>query len=222
MTGIQRKDVSRLRTADLQVKPKGDLISRVIGLWQGQARYRDAKGNPKVLQFTGRDGAFADLVAKVSTDLNPYTVAFELERTKLAEQTETGMKLLKRGYEPHDDAEEGLHLLANDNSNLYGAVLENIFTPRDLKNLHVKTEFDNIPARFESEIRKWFLEKGGDFHHAARAYLSSLDRDITPEMQKKYPDDAALRAAIGTVSFTEADDQKIKKGALSGHSKTRS
>ena len=201
MTGIQRRDVSRLLSAEPGAKPNRDLISRVIGLWQAHAKYRDAKGNPRVLPFTGREGEFADLVAEVSTDLNPYTVAFELQRTNLAEQTDSGMKLLKRGYETGNDAEASLRLLAQDSEILHEAVLENIFSPLDQKNLHVRTEYDNIPSSFEPEIRKWFLEKGGDFHRSARIYLSSLDRDISPDVKKKYPEEPALHAVIGSVSF---------------------
>ena len=206
MTGVQRRDVSRILALGPAAKPPKDLISRVIGLWQAKARYRNSKGEPKVLSFAGRDGEFAKLIDEVSTDLNPYTVAFELQRSGVAEQTQNGIKLLKRGYEPEGDVEGGLQLLAEDSINLHSAVCENIFEAENIKNLHVKTEFDNIPASYETEIRQWFLENGGNFHRSVRMYLSSLDRDINPEIKEKHAEEPALRAVIGTVSYTSRSE----------------
>jgi hypothetical protein len=204
MTGIQRREVTRLLSSGLETKPERDLISRVIGLWQGAERYQDSSGAARILQFTGREGEFADLVASVSTDLNPYTVAFELERAQLAESTKDGIKLLKTGYQPDGNLEESLRLLAEDSEFLHLSVCENIFKKSIEKNLHVKTDFDNIPARFEKNVRQWFLEHGGDFHRSAQTFLSSLDRDHNPALAQNTQDEPSLRALIGTFSWTES------------------
>ena len=204
MTGVQRREVTRLLSSGPEEKPNRDLVSRIIGLWQGAKRYQDSSGAPRVLQFTGREGEFADLVASVSTDLNPYTVAFELERAQLAESTKDGIKLLKAGYQPDGNLEESLRLLAEDSELLHIAVTENIFEQSIDKNLHVKTDFDNIPACFEKEIRQWFLEHGGDFHRAAQAFLSALDRDHNPRLIESFPEQLSIKAAIGTFSWTDS------------------
>lgn len=202
MTGIQRREVSRFMSQPVPVTADRDVITRVIGLWESGRKYRDRSGRPKTLSFSGREGDFADLVAQVSTDLNPYTVAFELERIGNVKQVRGGMKLLKSGYEPTGDLEQSLRLLAEDSEILHAAVSENIFEPQPVKNIHVKTAFDNIPPHFEVQIREWFLNNGGEFHQRARQYLSSLDRDLNPEIAEQFPDSARISAAVTMVSLT--------------------
>ena len=119
---MQRPEVNRLLEANSATARDSDIITRVVGLWQTSKRYRDKSGRPKVLSHVGRDGEFASLVSSVSTDLNPYTVAFELERIGIAQQTEHGLKLIKQGYESLDNIEDGLALFAKDSSDLHSAV----------------------------------------------------------------------------------------------------
>ena len=206
MSGLQRPEVSRLLGADSKVATDADIITRVIGLWQNSKAYKDKAGRTRALTHTGREGEFAKLVASVSTDLNPYTVAFELERAGIAKQTEHGLKLIKEGYESLDNIEEGLSLLAKDSSDLYRAVDENIFDSPSERNLHIKTEFDNIPVSKKDYVRRWFSKKGADFHAEARTFLSTLDRDINPSAEKPSKKEPSMRAMIGTFSFTENDD----------------
>jgi Family of unknown function (DUF6502) len=187
MTGIQRRDVSRL-LGDPELPGRDrDIVSRVIGLWETGRRYRDNAGRPRILSFTGREGDFADLVAAVSTDLNPYTVAFELERMKAVRQAEDSMIL-------------------------HQAVVENIFDQAPVKNIHVKTRFDNIPASFEAEVRSWFLRRAGEFHHDVREYLSSLDRDSNPEIKRSHAEEDAICASIVSVGLTTAVETEENRG----------
>ncbi len=204
MTGIQRKEVSRILVEGPEAKTEGDVISRIIGLWQNGKQYKDKYGRPKVLELAGREGEFANLVSSISTDLNPYTVAFELERSGLAKQTPSGIKLIKPGYEPSsDDVEESLKLLGQDSELLYHSVLENVFSPKGIKNVHVKTYFDNIPESMEDEIRAWFLNQGNKFHEEARAFLSERDRDLNPKIAIKYPTEKPMTASICSFSSIE-------------------
>lgn len=203
MTGLQRPEVNRLLSQDSESKRDVDVITRVVGLWESATRYKDRSGRAKILSFKGREGDFAELVSSVSTDLNPYTVAFELERVGVVAQAKNGLKLLKPGYESADNIEEGLSLLSQDAEDLHKAVTENIFESPKNMNLHVKTEFDNIPVSKVKEVRQWFQIKGAELHKEARAYLSSLDRDVNPKLKKDLPDEASIRAVIGTYSLTE-------------------
>jgi len=203
MTGIQRKDVSRLLNEGPDTNTNGDVIARIIGLWENGKLYKNDFGRPEVLLLSGKNSPFSKLVSNVSTDLNPYTVAFELMRSNVAIQTAKGLKLTKPGYEPTANIGESLRLLGEDNEYLYSGVLENIFNPNEIKNIHVKTHFDNIPASMENKIRSWFLEKGGKFHEEARTFLSKYDRDLNPELSKKYLDEPAITATICTFSLVE-------------------
>ncbi|MBX7136704.1 MAG: hypothetical protein K1X83_01885 [Oligoflexia bacterium] len=203
MTGIQRPEVSRLLGQKETPINNTDIVTRVIGLWQNSNRFRDEAGKPRILTHAGRNGEFAKLVAAVSTDLNPYTVAFELVRAGIAEEHSKGLRLLKKGFEPSGDLEGSLALLAQDSLDLYSAVEENIFEFPAQRNLHIKTEFDNIPASKQELVRAWFSSKGAALHEEARAFLSSLDRDTNPPQSEADHKTPALRAVLGTYSFTE-------------------
>lgn len=203
MTGIQRKEISRLLENPIIRTTSGDLITKIIGLWRHSKKYQKENGQTKVLDLKGRDSAFGKLVSQVSTDLNPYTVAFEMQRLGYVEETDKGLKLLKHGYEPKGDIKESLRLLSEDEDLLFNSVLENVFFDNEIKNLHVKTQYDNIPKSLEPKIRAWFLENGGKFHNDVRTFLSSCDRDLTPKLNETYPEDDSIKASICSYSFTK-------------------
>ena len=203
MTGLQRHEISRLNSSERSDKGTYDSISRVVGLWSNSKKYKDESDKPRILEFNGKDSEFGKLIDKVSTDLNPYTVAFELERSGIIKNTGKGLKLLKYGYEPTKNHSEGLRLLAEDNNIFHSAVINNIFDENAPKNLHVKTLFNNIPSSKEGEVRAWLLKEGGNFHKRAEVFLSSLDRDINDNVEKEYPNDSAITAVI--CSFSNID-----------------
>lgn len=208
MTGLQRHEISRINSPDQSEKGINDSISRVIGLWSNSKKYQDENGKPKVLEFNGKESEFAKLIEKVSTDLNPYTVAFELERSGIIKNSAKGVKLLKYGYEPTKNHSEGLRLLAEDNSIFHSAVINNIFEENAPKNLHVKTLFNNIPQSKEEEVRTWLLKEGGKFHKRAEVYLSSLDRDTNESINEEFPEDSPITAVICSFSHIEIEGKE--------------
>jgi hypothetical protein len=199
-TGLHRRDVTRLWRDESPPKQGLDVISRIIGQWQSDKRYFGKNGLPKVLSLEGRKGTFAELVQSVSSDLNPYTVLTELERSQAVEKREDGIHLVKKTYQPRGDLDKGLTLLGNDSMTLVNSVSENIMSPEKLENLHVRTEYDNVPIGFEEEIRRWFLSQGSAFHGAVREFLSEKDRDINPKLPAG---EDKLRVSFVTFSYTE-------------------
>ena len=197
MTGVHRKDVVRFRSGGVGEKKSGDIIKRIIGQWRGNNAFLNSSGKPKVLSFDSAEGEFADLIHSVSRELNPYTLLFELERTGAVERTKRGVKLRARMHLPKGDLKEGLLLLESDTEDLIASVEENLFGDLEIPNLHVKTEYDNVPKSAELEIRKWFIEEGSAFHQRARSYLSAYDRDINPGSGNA---EEAIRVVVGAFS----------------------
>lgn len=210
MTGVHRKDVDRLLGEDRELKLSSNIISRVLALWQFDKRFLGQQRQPRLLSFEGKGNDFSKLVSLVSNDVNPSTILFELERSGTVERTERGLRLLNKIA--LSGSEEGLSLLAADQSDLFLAVEENILTTPEIPNLHLKTEYDNIPPEDLPEIRDWFLREGSAFHERARAFLSRFDRDVQSPISRgtgalpantTRPSDRA-RVALGTFSFCEA------------------
>lgn len=109
LTGVHRKDVKRLREQgkDGEVAPRGaSLGARVIGLWTGDAAYRDQQGRPRDLEHP----QFEALVESVSKDVRPRTILDEWLRQGLVEWRETAqgrrLHLCDTAFVPSGDLDE--------------------------------------------------------------------------------------------------------------------
>ncbi len=205
MTGVHRKDLSKLLSAvpdGTDAKPiSSDIISRVIGHWQHSPQYQTAEGIPKTLDCQGTDSEFAQLVSSVSKELSAYPILFELERIGAVAREDSTLTLKKKLYVERNNVEEGYKYLSEDSDDLLHAVEENLTSENKTLNLHIKTEFDRIPARYLEELRKWILFEGTQFHQKLREHLSSYDVEINTE-HKVDSDTRFARVAIGSFSRT--------------------
>ncbi|MBL7661222.1 hypothetical protein JNK13_00575 [bacterium] len=184
ITGMHRRDVTRLTSNQKGADEEENLLRRVIGQWQNDKRF-SANAKAKTLDIEGEESDFKTLVRSVSKDLNPYTILFELERLGAVERVKDGVKLLTKVYAPVGDIRRSMGLLANDVSDLVTAVDENIFSKQEFPNLHITTAYDNIAEKDLAEIRRWMLAKGDALHAELREYLSKFDLDVNPKMQNK-------------------------------------
>ncbi|MDD2941709.1 MAG: DUF6502 family protein [bacterium] len=209
MTGVHRKDIASIKKEADENRPglsqrrTLSVIQRILNNWQTMPDFRDPSGQPKNLAYFGKNSEFNQLVNSVSSDLNPYSVLFELERSGAAQKTESGLKLMANIENLKTDSISAYELLAKDILSLSEAVEENIGdNSRPMAaNLHIRTEYDNIAADHLPEIRDWLLHEGSDLHQRARIFLSHFDRDINP----KAPGETfAAKVVLGSFSITEA------------------
>lgn len=203
MTGVHRKDATRLYRDRGEVRRPGDTLTRVIGHWRQSSSYATKPGQPRVLSCEGSESEFASLVREVTSDVAPYTVLNELERREMIERTPRGVRLLKSLHiSSSRELTEGFQLLGSDVEDLLDAGCENILAPGEPRNLHLKTQFDNIPRTKLPEIREWLLNEGSQFHVKVERYLAQFDRDIAPN----HDSSPASRVAFG--SFSVSEDSK--------------
>ncbi len=185
LTGLQRKEIRRTRKTDDSPIGNPNLLNRILGCWQSDARFLDDSGKPRLLECEGAESEFCDLVAAVSVDTNPYTVLFGLEQAGAVIRVGKRAKLTKSIYDASKNALEGLDLLGQDSARLHAAVTENIFDKPAEPNLHITTLYDNVCVEDLEHIRKWLLDKGTEFHEAAREFLKKYDKDSNPRLYKK-------------------------------------
>lgn len=200
MTGIQRPEIGRLRDSNQPPKSK-DFITRVIGQWLGDRRFRNKNGSPKLLSTGGARSEFAELISTVSKDLNPHTVRFEMERTGVIVQEKGMARLSQPAYITSGDPLGTLKFLAEDSRDLMASIQENAFTNNQIPNLHARTIYDNIADEDVPTIRDWLLTLGKRIHEECRQYLSLFDRDINPG-KKTLP--GRNRIVLTTFSRVEA------------------
>ncbi len=199
MTGIRRREIRRILENPESEPASGSLATRVVGQWENDARFRAKNNQPRAL--TSEE--FRELVALVSTDVNPTSILFELERTGAVERRDKVLRLKRTHYVPKGNPLEGFYVLAKDSDDLIAAVEENVFDAEGGANLHGRTEFDNIAREHITAIRKWLIAEGSEFHQKVRQYLSKFDLDINPTMGHQ----GGARVSLGTFSRIEGDDE---------------
>ena len=204
MTGVHRKDVTRILRDPGNFTPQESIVAKVMVQWQHNPKFRTKAGAPRVLEAEGKESEFAELVNSVNGgDLSAYALLYEMERMGVVERRGSTVRLVWRDFTPEPTVKSGLEMLAGDTNDLYDAVEENIFDRQEIPNLHLKTVVDNVTPDAVPTIRKWLLEEGSLFHRRVRAFLSAFDCDLNPSLQGAK---GGIRVALGTFSL-------VKKGS---------
>ncbi len=199
LTGMSRREVTRIYRDAEPIKRPPMLVQRVSNRWQHHPRFTTKASKPRVLSYKGDDSEFAELVRMVSTDVKPGTMLSQLETLDMVEKTRHGLKLKQEVEFFTKDPRKGLELLSKDAATLIEAGEENLFRPRNTRNLHLHTEFDNIYQDDIPAIRQWIFERGQLFHKHVREYLSNYDKDVSGDQAKT----AGAKVIVGAFSWTE-------------------
>lgn len=210
MTGLHRSEVSRLMADKGGDTQDHDLLTRIIGMWSTAKRYRDTNGKVRELSFEGLASDFAKLVASISKEVTHYPILFELERLGAIEYHGDAVRLVVRAYVPQSDDGHAFEILSRDVSDIASSVEANLQKQFSTPNLHLRTEFDNIPPSKLEEIRTYIMNRGTEFQDAMREYLSSFDRDLAPcnlASTESADQNEKARVAITTFSFAEPTEK---------------
>lgn len=197
MSGITRREVTRIYRDEQLGGGTPSIVSRVIGYWEQDPRFCTKSKVPRVLSFRGERNEFKSLIECVSKDINPATILFEMERIGAVQRSAQGVRLVGGVDYQHQVPERGLNLLARDFETLGNAVSENIFSEQEVRNLHIRTEYDNVFLDDLPTIKRWILERGTAFHKQVRDYLSTFDADLNPAEKKK----GGGRVVVGAFSW---------------------
>ena len=181
MTGLNRKEVTALyrEKRGMTVRTIG-IIPRVMGQWESDKRFCFKPGKPRALTVEGDESEFRELVRSVSTNINPGTVLFEMERIGAVKRKKDQIALVKDVHRIEGDPTRGYELLARDIDSLIIAGEENILKLKPEPNMHFRTEYDNLYLKELPQIEQWLRDEGRAFHKRTREYLSQFDKDINP------------------------------------------
>lgn len=197
LSGVHRRDVTRIFREGEVKEESTRFASRVIGQWRRDKRFLDSSGKPRVLSYRTEDSEFTRLVNHVSKDLHARSILFALEQVGAVKITPNGVKLTARTYEPKKNVREAFRMLARDADELIGAVVDNaMHDGPEPPNFHSYTFFDNISAEDLDKIKSWLYKHCAASHSRVERYLSKFDLDVTPSAKKK----GGMRVAMG--SFT--------------------
>ncbi len=213
MTGINRKDIKRLKEAlnegeVLQNNHSPDRISRILTAWYSDPEFTDDKCFPLTLPIEGRV-SFSELVKRHGGDVAMITLLREFKRSGVIEEMPNGdVKVLKRYFIPSAD---------NIAPNLTDPT--RIVHAGSILNDHVNTIFHNLYQqdkklipRFERratnhaidkaaviKFQKYAAEKGQAFLEDIDQWLTKHEvEDINNEAQK-------VRLGLGTYLILGSD-----------------
>lgn len=158
LTGIDRRDVRKLRLAGDQPHPRGyqSRASQLLSAWHHEADFLDPDGRPAALPIEGDGQTFAELMRRHAPALPMVAMIKELKGAGALEELPDGrVRPLMRTYVPVGLSAERLRLWASAISDLAGTIEHNY--SRDAAE----------PAWFER-----------------RALSLSIDRDALPEFRQ--------------------------------------
>ena len=210
LTGIQRKEVSRLLDDTSEATDPLDATYnrgiRVISGWTRDPEFLDATGAPSPLPFEGRESSFSELVKRYSGDLTARAVLDELSRVGSVERDESGVVHLvsTSGYVPSSDKEAQFNIMGFSVSDLLATLDHNLESPET--RLQLTTAYDNLPLSAVEEFRHLSSEKSLALLKQIDEWLAENDRDTNPQSTA---DEGRYRAGIGIYYIEEQiEDEK--------------
>ena len=207
ITGLHRRDVSRIQVSRETKDSAQNVPLRVVGLWLTDRHCTTKAGAPRQLSFGNEASEFSQLVERVSKNIHAGSVLAELERLEIVQRRGEFLKLKRRGFEPRGDALQVLQYLAQDTGDLFTAVEGNLASPAAPPNLHATTEYDHIPRSKQAKVQKWILRQGALFHQRLRKFLAAHDQEYRRRERKE----ETVRVAVGTFSTISDSEQKERK-----------
>lgn len=167
LTGIHRKEVSRLRGAGAPVSVVPSAVSRtsrIIARWLADPRFTDAAGQPLPLARVGEGTtpSFEGLVTAVTRDLRPRAVLDEwLDRGLVIADPEGRIVLAEAAYVPKGGGESHLYYFGRNLHDHIAASVANITgpTPRFLERaVHYDGLSRELAERLEARAREIAVE----------------------------------------------------------------
>jgi Family of unknown function (DUF6502) len=212
VTGINRKEVRRIRSADKEtVAPRSFTMNHAASLisrWRTDPQTSDRSGRPRPLPYQAARGpTFMKLARKVTGDLAPRILLDELVRSGAAELREGEIVVLKGdAYVPKLEAGEQMQILAEDPAELVETILRNILGEGEERLLQRKVFFDNLGTKAASRVRAEVRREGERFLRRMNRLLARHDRDRNPQA----PGGDPYYAGIGVYFFEDFSDPNGK------------
>ncbi|MBN8999576.1 MAG: hypothetical protein J0H54_09305 [Rhizobiales bacterium] len=167
LTGIHRKEVSRLRGAGTPVSVVPAAISRtsrILARWLADREFTDEAGRPLPLPRSSDDGSpsFDRLVESVTRDVRPRAVLDEwLDRGLVVRDAEDRVALSESAFVPRSGSDQQLYYLGRNLHDHIAAAVSNVegVEPRFLERaVHYDGLSEDVAAALEARSRAIAME----------------------------------------------------------------
>ena len=206
LTGLNRKEVKKLAELDVDQSEAGikqyNRVVRVLGGWINDRRFLRKDGNPRDLEYEGKD-SFSELVKLYSGDMPVAAMQKVLVNSANIKFTDDNkVRLLSHAYLPSDDPVEKLAILGADSSQLIETIDFNLTASEEALRFQRKASNPRVAIGSIPEIKQFLKRKGQAFLEEVDLYLSQHESD----------DDSTTELSI-SVFYHEPDDidQEVEK-----------
>ncbi len=208
LTGLNRKEVSRIRGAEGTVELAGDVatsnVSRILGAWHQESEFLDAQGTPLVLPLQGEGASVEELIRRHGGDLTSRALLKELLRVQAIERVdENHVRALKRYFLPDqldalsiDRAATVIHDLAATLNHNLTANLDNTGA-----NFEGRASNRHIPSRSLPALREFVEAQGEPLLYRIDDWLS--EHEVAPTQRESTK---LIRAGAGIYLFADSAD----------------
>lgn len=212
VTGVHRKDVSRLRlSADVDSETVPSVVSlgaQLVALWMGSDRYLDGDGRPRPLpRFVseGGDMSFEALVGSVNSDIRSRVVLDEWLRLGVVHfDEERRVCLNAQAFVPAEGFDEKAFYLGHNLHDHAAAATHNLLGGKPAF-LERSVHYDGLSPQTVALLARQSEELGMKALLAVnKSAMASADRDTAPEPGTDTP--ARQRMTFGIYFYSEGSD----------------
>ena len=201
-TGLHRREVTRLMSAQAPEAPRRSLATQLFTRWLSDPSLRRRGAAPLALPRQGAAPSFESLAQSVTKDVHPRTLLEEVCRLGLASYDEKSdrVSLLRDAFVPDTDERRMLAFLGNNAGDHLAAAVANVLGdgPKQLEQ-----------AVFADDLSELSIER---LQPIVREQWRSLLRELAPAMQAMLDEDAAedrlrnQRLRVGLYAFAAPMD----------------
>jgi hypothetical protein len=220
-TGIQRKDIKRLRdaadqpTVHTRAEPRQSIAAVVFTHWLTDRNYCDQDGQPLPLPRQGSERSFETLVRSISKDVHPRTVLNELTRLQMAQVEDDQVRLNADAFVPNPDFEQMLSYLGANLHDHAAAATHNVLGGAP-PYLEQSIYSDAVDA---AAIGDLIAMARGEWGRVLKTVVPEIARHelIDPEPAPPGPDGKSgvhgVRIRLGMYFFAEPESPPVKTAA---------
>ena len=175
VTGINRREVTRLTQAAQPVRPRGrSLPAELFAHWLGDSRYRGADGEPLALARQGPAPSFETLAQEITRDVHPRSLLDEMLRLRLATLDPASDTVrAAAGAAPVGDVVPMLGFLGDNVGDHLRAAVDNVVGP-DQPHFEQALFADGV----SEDALAWV-------HETAREHWRALRQAVVPELERR-------------------------------------
>jgi len=186
VTGINRKEVKRIRDLDREVDTgvnKHNRAVRVVTGWLQDSDFLDENGAARELVYGAANDSFNLLVKKHGGDVPARAMLDELHRVGTISYEGNKVKLLHKGYVPHESESAMLDLFATSANDLLTTLEHNLSNPTQ-RRLQMSVAYDKVTSEGLNRFQTVSSQQAMQLLKNLNQSLSKYDKDVNPEIEE--------------------------------------